>query len=340
MQGFSIVVCCYNSAEVLPKTLRNLARLRVLEDMEVEIIIIDNGCTDNTVDTAKEVWKNEEKPFKLVIEKEDIPGLSAARERGISLAQYEYLVFCDDDNRLNEDYLIVADRLFAAHPEVGALGGYGEPEWEEMPDYWPDDFYIYGSGPQSEKSGRTHYVHGAGVIIRKKVFLVLKKVNFSFILSDRKKDRLTSGGDYELCYAIALAGYDIWYDQQLQFLHFIPSERMTWTYCKRFIEESTPALDVLDVYHFLIKNHEQKTGISRFYLKQLKVVLYHFKELMVSAFLKRRYRRKRNLYFLERFHQKFHFERVKCICLNVFNYSVLYRRIYSLKKRLAIVKGL
>lgn len=336
MKGFSIIVCCYNSAELLPKTLHRLALLQLPENMNAELIIIDNCCTDNTAEVAKKVWKDHGEPFKMIIEKENTPGLSSAREKGISTARYEYLLFCDDDNRLNDDYLLIAEKLLSTHPEIGALGGYGKPDLENTPSFWPQHFYIYGSGPQAEKNGKTNYVHGAGVIIRKKAFDLLKKAGFSFVLSDRKKDQLTSGGDYELCYAITLAGFEVWYHDELKFLHYISSERMTWGYCKKFIKESAPALDVLDVYRYIIIHDGEKISVKDLYLKQIKSWLFHFKHYLISLYLKNRFRHKKDLYFLERFHQKFHVERMKYICENIFYYKKIYKKILSLKLRLAL----
>ena len=334
MKGFSIIVCCYNSATVLPETLRRLSRLKIREGLGVELIVVDNCCTDQTVQIAETEWLHAGSPFHLTIAEENIPGLSAAREKGISLAQYDYLVFCDDDNRLNDNYLMVAEQFLSAHPRVGALGGLGIPEWEALPVYWPDDFYIYGSGPQGAKSGKMPFVHGAGIIIRKAAYAALKKADFTFILSDRKQNQLSSGGDYELCCALALAGYDIWYEQQLQFSHFISSERITWAYCKKFIQQSTPALDVLDIYHFILRHREKEGGINQFYGHQLKVLLYHMKELLVSTCRSVYYRRHPKVHFLERFHQLFHLERVKYICINVLSYKAYYRKIHALKFRL------
>jgi glycosyltransferase involved in cell wall biosynthesis len=336
MKGFSIIVCCYNSAELLPETLERLALLHLPAGMNAELIVIDNCCTDDTVLVAKKQWKNFGEPLKMIIAEEKTPGLSFAREKGISLAQYEYLLFCDDDNLLNNDYLLTAEGFLSAHPQAGVLGGYGEPVYDRLPSFWPKDFFIYGSGPQAKKNGKTSCVHGAGAIIRQKAFSRLKKAGFSFILSDRKKDMLTSGGDYELCYAIILAGYEVWYHQELKFSHYISPGRTTWRYCKKFIEESAPALDVLNVYHYIIINDDKKTSLCSFYLVQIKNWLFHLKHYASSSYLKYKYHRREDIYFLEKFHQKFHGERLKCTFRNIFYYKKIYNKINALNRGLRL----
>lgn len=72
------------------------------------------------------------------------------------------------------------------------------------------------------------------------------------MLTDRLGSNLSSGGDYEFCYALALAEYAIWYDDRLKFKHFMPEERITWEYHTRFFEESAECLEVLMPYQIIL----------------------------------------------------------------------------------------
>ncbi|MGH2645317.1 MAG: glycosyltransferase, partial [Chitinophagaceae bacterium] len=314
LKGFSIIICCYNSARILPVTLGYLANLISPEGWAVEVILIDNCCTDNTSSVAREVWEENNSPFKLYIIKEKPPGLSAARVRGIEAARYDYLVFCDDDNFLNKDYLLVASNILFENESIGALGGYAKPVQQNIPSYWPGDFNIYGCGPQAEQSGKTMILHGAGIIIKKDAFTKLKMVGFNFMLSDRKGDKLSSGGDYELCYAVALTGYDVWYEASLKFSHFIEESRFSWEYCKRFIRESAPALDVLEVYRYCFIDGERRLILFYFYC--LKMLSFHIYKVFHSCKIRYQYRHDQQIRFLENFHLRFHIERIKSIIRN------------------------
>jgi glycosyltransferase involved in cell wall biosynthesis len=313
-------------------TLKYLAALYSHTGWPVEIILVDNCCTDDTAAVASETWKKLHEPFEFYIVEERTPGLSAARVRGIETARYDYLVFCDDDNFLNEDYLTVASEILEKHPQIGALGGYASAMLEWQPAYWPGDFYIYGCGPQAEKNGKTRTLHGAGIIINRAVFIKLKDAQFSFILSDRKGAKLTSGGDYEFCYAITLAGYDVWYEEALRFSHYIQANRVTPEYCKRFIHESAPALDVILVYEHLILNG--KKGIGSFYFQRLKDLLYHIWKIFTSCKLRFLYRHDEQIRFLESFHIAFHLARIKLMLKNIFRYPKTFRNVQSLQQRL------
>jgi|SRR5690242_18429775 len=282
--GFSIILCCYNSAGRLYETLGHIAALTIPEQLDAELLVIDNASTDDTAAIAKRLWKDNGTPFPLSILSQPRPGLSHARMLGIREAKYEYLLFCDDDNWLRQDYLTVATGILCAHPEVGMLGGFGAGVSDgPIPD-WKHEIRIFGCGAQAAENGEAIILYGAGVILRKSIFNLLLKAGFSFLLPDREKERLSSGGDYELCYGVRMAGYKLWYDDRLYFRHFQPGDRFSLDYCKRFIRESSPALDILSIYrHFVYK---PSRGIFSFYSDLIWDILHHVKR---SAIYFRRY---------------------------------------------------
>ena len=46
--GVSIVICCHNSAKLLPRTLEHLRAQEVDSTIPWEVIVVDNASTDNT----------------------------------------------------------------------------------------------------------------------------------------------------------------------------------------------------------------------------------------------------------------------------------------------------
>jgi glycosyltransferase involved in cell wall biosynthesis len=50
-------------------------------------------------------------------------GLRYARERGLAEANYEFLGFLDDDNRVANDWVRTADEVMSSDASLGALGG-------------------------------------------------------------------------------------------------------------------------------------------------------------------------------------------------------------------------
>lgn len=236
LRGITVIICCYNSIARISKTLEFLSHQLVKESISWEIILVDNASSDNTADYAMSEWRKYNCRTDFFVVKQDIPGLNNARKMGIDCAKYDFIIFCDDDNWLFEDYIERAFEIMDSNPEIGVLGGQGIAETEIAPPEWLD-LTIFATGPQSKVSGditttRTT-VYGAGSIFRKSVLVDLKNNGFTTYLTDRKGSTLSSGGDAELCWAVSLAGYKIWYDENLKFYHFISKDRLSFKYVKR-----------------------------------------------------------------------------------------------------------
>src|SRR6187402_2986286 len=112
--GISVIICCYNSVARIEPTLKHLFAQKGVTASEWEIILVDNGSTDSTSATALQLWNSleGEKPAFKVLQ-ESIPGLSTARQTGIDAAAFEYVLFCDDDNWLQEDYVANGLKIMA-----------------------------------------------------------------------------------------------------------------------------------------------------------------------------------------------------------------------------------
>ena len=95
----SVVVPIYNVAPYLKECLDSVAA-QTLKD--IEVICIDDGSTDGSGDIA-DSYVEKDSRFKLVRQKNR--GVSAARNKGISLAKGEYIYFIDSDDWMSADAL-------------------------------------------------------------------------------------------------------------------------------------------------------------------------------------------------------------------------------------------
>lgn len=255
--GVSIVVCCYNSARLLPDTLRHLSAQQVAPGRSVEVIVVDNASTDTTAAVAHERWPSE-CGINLRVVMEPELGLSNARRRGFAEAQYETVCFVDDDNRLDSNWVEIASVVMAQHPEVGACGGQIEADCEIAPPTWFAEFQnYYAVGAQSESAGditdTRGYLWGAGLCLRRRAWKQVLETGFDFLLSDRKGGGLSAGGDAEMCYALRLNGWRLWYEPRLRMSHFITRERLTWSYLRRVSRGFGAATAGIDAYELAIK---------------------------------------------------------------------------------------
>lgn len=234
--GLSVIVCCYNSAGRLPDTLSHLLNQQLKQQFNWEIIVVDNASKDNTTATAEHILKSAVSSDFFKVVQESQPGLSSARRKGYLTAQYDLLLFCDDDNWMNPEYFQLAHEIIRSNPEIGILGGKGEAVFEGKKPSWFDTYQLnFAVGEQASCNQQycyTESAYGAGFIVRKKIFDNLDSIGFASLLSDRKGDQLISGGDTELCFVTRMMGYKIAYCPALTFKHLMTAKRMTWNYLK------------------------------------------------------------------------------------------------------------
>jgi glycosyltransferase involved in cell wall biosynthesis len=269
----------------LPKTLEYLAAQKSLHSIQWEVILVNNNSTDSTKELAVNIWKSFREPAHLLIVDEIRPGLSFAREKGISVARYDIILFCDDDNWLKEDYIATVWHNFQKHQYLGALGGWSSAVFEGKQPDWFDRFKgNFAVGEPLPRSGYlknvNDYIYGAGMALSKQAINDLKLKGFRQILSDRKGSALSSGGDVELIYALKLIGYNVMYDESLHFYHYMPIARMQWEYLKKLRQSMYWSNFVLGIYTDTLK--QKPIDIVWMFKRLLKSVQYiytHNKQL-------------------------------------------------------------
>lgn len=270
MNGFSIIICCYNSESRILSTLQSLSELELSSDFQIELILVNNNCTDKTVEIASEFWLKLNSKTKLNIVSEKKSGLSSARICGSRIAKYNYLVFCDDDNWLYSDYLLIAYDLLKNKNDIGVLGGQSIAVTDNdsfFPDWFTNEKSSYAVGKQLQYSGDASYrkyIWGSGMIIQKSLFHLIFRKHES-LLTDRNGGELDSGGDSEICARILLVGYKLYYDERLVFKHYIPPFRLTKKYLIRLTDGHARSANVLECYWNYIDYCDKKL-VKRIYL--------------------------------------------------------------------------
>lgn len=262
--GVSVIICCYNSSKRIIKTLEHLVKQQVEEQINWEIIIVDNACTDNTKEITQNTWDKFQSLIPFLIVSQPIPGLSFAREKGIDSSKYEYLLFCDDDNWLSPKYINTVHNNMFTYPEIAVLGGKGIPKFEiDPPKFIKENPGPYAVGDQAEKKGFISYTntfYGASTTYRKSSILKLKELGFIYYLTGRKGNKLLSGEDRELGYAITLLGEKSFYDPELTFIHFIEKRRVNLTYYMNSIYGNCQSFFILHAYFLIVLKKFENTN--------------------------------------------------------------------------------
>lgn len=117
----SIVVPVKNRQGVLTHTLDSIWNQPVLPQ---HIIIVDNGSTDSTLDTALK-WAREHNHLsdsaRISVISESHPGACAARNRGLELVSTDYVMFFDSDDIMEYGHLKHINDYLASHIETELL---------------------------------------------------------------------------------------------------------------------------------------------------------------------------------------------------------------------------
>src|SRR5262245_56603663 len=109
----SVIIPCYNQGRFLAEAIESIM-VQVLPD--VEIIVVNDGSTDNTAEVAAHY------PQVRYIYQQN-QGLAAARNTGLRHSTGRYLVFLDADDRLLPEALIHNQKYLEARPECAFAFG-------------------------------------------------------------------------------------------------------------------------------------------------------------------------------------------------------------------------
>lgn len=99
----SVILPVYNVENFLEKTLSSLLEQTL---KEIEIICVDDCSTDNSLAILK-TYQNKDNRIKIIENKEN-KGAGAARNKGMEIAQGQYLSFLDADDYFDKDMLKLA----------------------------------------------------------------------------------------------------------------------------------------------------------------------------------------------------------------------------------------
>lgn len=276
-EGISIVICTYNGVNRLQPTLEAIFKLKIPHDISWELIIVDNASTDDTTSRCIDLVEKHQFQKKVKIVQEPQAGCNYARLRGLQEASFKWLLFCDDDNHLFPDYIDKGWQVLHKNQKVGVLGGQGIPLFEnEKPDWFDMYKSSFAVGPQSEQNGKItdpkRKLYSAGSFFNREVLMNYYNNGFVAIMEGPKGNELSRGEDTEWCIIIELAGYELWFNDELKFYHEMSAVRMTWPYYLKLKKGIASGAAKISTYDLFFKN--KKPNNLLFILHYLKNLLY------------------------------------------------------------------
>jgi len=256
----SVVICCYNSSKTISKTIQSLIK-QSLDYEYYEIIIVDNNCIDNTLTLVTNALKNTNIVYSII--KENKQGLIYARKSALDYVNNQITVFVDDDNILEQDYLIKVLRTFRERKKVGVIGANICPLVDnDLPKWFFKYQSVFACGPLESKSSDLTSsrvtMFGAGLSFRTHILKNIMSTYQKPVLVGRTGNILLRGDDSELCLRCVLQKWQVWYEHDLHIQHNIESSRISWEYVMKARYGGGIASIILDMYRSQIFSHSIK----------------------------------------------------------------------------------
>lgn len=118
MRAVSVVIPAYNAASTITRAIKSVL-LQDIGDLELEIIVVDDGSQDATASLVESSMKLSRQNIRLI--RQENSGPAAARNTGVSAAKGEYIAFLDADDQWLPGKLKAQVQALDDYPEVALV---------------------------------------------------------------------------------------------------------------------------------------------------------------------------------------------------------------------------
>jgi glycosyltransferase involved in cell wall biosynthesis len=204
----SVVIPTFNSAGTISHTLLSILSNDFPKGL-YEVIVVDNGSQDNTVEIVKRF------PVRLY----SCPkrGQGPARNKGINQTIGNIVCFTDSDVIAPSDWLQKISDFFKKHPDADAVGGRVLPPssgHRTLIQKWVGEVYYVDQSFPTEKTHAkictyTGSTYSANCAYKKDALLSVNGFDES----------VWDGNDIDLCWTLLKKGRNIFFNPDLQIIH-------------------------------------------------------------------------------------------------------------------------
>ena len=254
MLDASVIICSHNPrSDYFARVLDGLHN-QTLALNRWELLVVDNASRLPLASSWDLSWH----PSARHIFESKL-GQAWARRRGIQEASGDLIIFVDDDNVLDENYLAEAVKIGQNWPSMGAWGagcirGDFEVEPHESLRSWLPvrevtaprwsnlaGIRLFGESPDEA------IPWGAGLCVRKGIAIAYRQFleDSSISMAGRQGDALLGGDDTEISFVCCSHGLGVGIFPELKMTHLIPQRRVAQDYITRFAEQTCTSNSLL-----------------------------------------------------------------------------------------------
>jgi len=243
MISVSIIICAHNPRPDYLRRVLQALRNQSLPLTQWELLLVDNASKEPLGSLWDISWHPNGR--HLV---ESTLGLAYARQTGIEQSAADILVFVDDDNVLESDYLSEVLKIAHQWPRLGIWGSNSiSGEFEIPPSNNLKSYLPYLALRDAKTTCWTNVATcrealpcGVGLCVRAniaKAYVQIAKQS-SIKISGRSANSSLGGEDHEMAFVACKMGLGMGLFPELKLLHLIPKERVTEDYLVRLCESS------------------------------------------------------------------------------------------------------
>jgi glycosyltransferase involved in cell wall biosynthesis len=263
----SVIICSHNPTSVYLQRVLEALRAQTLGMEQWELLLIDNASQNPLVEQVDLRWQpNARHLFEAQL------GLVNARLRGLKECQGNLIVFVDDDNVLDPDYLRSVLEIEQACPMIGAWSGRIIPDFDGgNPAEWTRPMWPLLALDDFEKDVWSNIdMHdtmpvGAGMCIRQEVgqkYVNLLETDPRRLLLGRRGKTgkiLASNEDTDMALSAIDIGLGIGKFTRLKLIHIIPASRLTEDYLLKILKGIVYSMKIM---HYLRGVPEVEEALS------------------------------------------------------------------------------
>ncbi|WP_240518840.1 hormogonium polysaccharide biosynthesis glycosyltransferase HpsE [Leptolyngbya sp. BC1307] len=230
----TVAIPTHNGAARLPLVLDQLRSQIGTDLINWEVIVCDNGSTDDTAIVVRNYQASWPGQWPLHYRFAAQQGAAFARQRAVEVARGSLVAFLDDDNLPTENWVAQVYRFAQSHPQASVFGSQIHGQFEtELPCELTDikcflAIIERGSEPHRYEPAHKILPPAAGLVVRKQVWL--ESVPARLFLNNKGKSAGLASEDLEAILYIQKSGHEVWYNPDMVVYHDIPSDRLNEDY--------------------------------------------------------------------------------------------------------------
>lgn len=256
----SVIITTYNRSELL---LRAINSVFAQSYGNIEVIVVDDNSTDNTMSILKKIELESPVPFSYLKNLTNL-GPSTSRKNGLEIATGRYVIFMDDDDYYcNQNVFLNAMDIFTKYRNLSFVAGNSFLEYEENKELEYHELNVKG------------YIKSIDYFKEMSLTLDKPRSTFSSIFTmrsiiDSKANKMEMFNDSSIYLRSLMVG-DAYIDSDIWGVYFVHKNNISKTISSKFIVQNLE-----EKYKMTLDLVENEEITSKWLIAHFKMTILYF----------------------------------------------------------------